>query len=79
MRNILYIKVEPNPGGNAPCYYKNCSNNPDLINKDGSIKTGTLRARIENSFYCKECIPKVYKDLCFQIKRELDPKLWAFK
>jgi hypothetical protein len=66
--------------GLAKCSGVDCAKSPEHLTEDGFFKIGTIKARIScggfvDLFYCKGCIPKLYK----YIKEQLDPNLWVFK
>jgi hypothetical protein len=77
----MKIELEKS-SGRAICRNRQCSQNPDYINEGGRIKSGTTCAVFlmdsasgwNRSFYCRECIDKIYLDL----KIKLNPKLWIF-
>jgi len=68
--------------GKSKCRYHTCLNKDDYINDKGRIKKGTVCAAIttdgaagyHTSYYCRDCIEKIYTD----IKKILNPALWAF-
>lgn len=77
----MKIRLEKS-SGRAYCRNKDCSFNPDYISDKGRIKKDTTCAAItmdsssgmNTSFYCRECIDKIYENM----KKILNPALWAF-
>ena len=68
--------------GRAICRYYGCKKNPLYIGKSGRILKDTICAAItmdsaaghNTSYYCRECVDKLYVD----IKTILNPQLWVF-
>jgi hypothetical protein len=68
--------------GRAICRNRQCNKNPLYISEGGTIKKDTTcvifimdsAGGINRSFYCRECVDKIYLD----IKTILNPALWSF-
>ncbi len=68
--------------GRAKCRGFNCAKNPEYISEKGRIKQGTTCVAIQMdsaagyhvSYYCRNCIDKLYDDM----RKILNPKLWIF-
>jgi hypothetical protein len=68
--------------GSAKCRGPNCTDNPAYISEKGRIKKDTTCVGItirsaagsNTSYYCRECIDKLYEDM----RKILNPKLWIF-
>lgn len=64
--------------GRAVCRYDECQNNPKFITDDGRIRKDTdcivVTIRGISSFYCRECVDKLYEDM----RKIMNTKLWIF-
>lgn len=77
----MRIELEKASGA-SKCRGPDCSMNPDYLTDKGRIKRGTTCVAItmgsaagyNTSYYCRDCIDKIYDD----IRKVLNPKLWVF-
>jgi len=68
--------------GRALCRSKDCKRLPEYVSEKGRIKSGTTcvaitmdsAAGFNTSYYCRDCVDKLYEDL----KKILNPALWVF-
>lgn len=78
----MHLGIEKS-NGKAKCRYHKCEKNPTYISSKGRILKGTTCAVItldsaagmNSSYYCRECINKIY----IEMKMILNPNLWAFQ
>lgn len=69
--------------GRAICRNTSCSKDPEFISDKGVIKKDTVCVWIAistagggaSACYCRPCVDKIY----LEIKKTLNPKLWAFQ
>ena len=78
----MQVKLEK-ASGRAKCRHPQCKQLPEYINDKGRIKKDTTCAVIwadsatgwNSSYYCRDCIDTIHND----IRKILNPKLWAFQ
>lgn len=68
--------------GRAKCRHSGCKRKPEYISSKGRIIKDTMCAILymesasgwNSSYYCRDCIELIH----FEIKKMLNPNLWAF-
>lgn len=77
------MKIElEKASGLAKCRSGFCLKKPEYISEAGRIKRDTTCVAItmrsaagrNTSYYCRDCIDKIYEDM----RKILNPKLWVF-